>query len=532
MTGPTGTGLLVRLAWRRDRFMLPLWIVALVATVAATDGAFEDLYPDAASRNGFAQSIQSQAVFRALYGPLYSSESLGGLTAWRLGTIGAVMLALMSIFCVSRHTRQEEETGRLELVGSAAVARLAPLTSALIVAMTANLVAGVLCTAVLAASGEDLLGAVVFGGSLAGGGLIFAGIAAVFAQLAETARATNALALAALGVAFLLRAVADGTTGLGWLGWLSPLGWVEQTRAFADNRMVVVVAIPLVAAALGVAATALNARRDLGGSLLLTRSGPSRAARSLAGPFTLAVRRQRNAILGWGAGFVLLGGVFGALAGSIDDLTDSTPQVAEILRQIGGAGAVVDAYLGAVLGVVALFAAGFGVSAMLRLRADETALLVEPVLATGVSRLRLLGVQLVFVIAWPAVLMLLAGIAAGIAVNLTLTDGVDHVGPLVAGAAVQIPAVWVVGGLAAVLVGVVPRWSTAAWAGLGVCALLTEIGPALGLPQLVLDLSPFTAVPRLISGAAVAVTPLVVLTVVAGGLVAVGAAGFRRRDIG
>ncbi|WP_157970436.1 ABC transporter permease [Nakamurella deserti] len=532
MTPLRGTGLLIRMTVRRDRWMLPLWIGGLVAMVAATVSAFGDLYPDVASRRVFAAGIQANVVFRIFYGPLFDGATIGGLTAWRLGTFGAVLLALMSTFLVTRHTRREEETGRLELVGSAAVGRAAPLAAALSVAVATNLAGGLLCTAVLIAGSADATGAAVFGLALAGAGLVFAGVAAVAAQLAETARAANGLTIAVLAVAFLLRALGDASVGPGWVVWLSPLGWVEQTRAFAGNRTWVVVLLIAAAAVAAVAAAALSARRDMGGSLLRTRTGPARAARSLSGPFALGLRQQRGAVLGWGIAFVVLGGVFGALADSIGTLADSSPQIAEVLRRVGGPGVLLDGYFAGVLGVVALFAAGFGVAAALRLRADETGLLVEPVLSTAVSRTRLLATHLLWVLAAPAVLMLAAGAAAGSAATAALDDGQDHVSRLLAGAAVQIPAVWVVGGVALALFGLRPHWSVAAWAVLGVCAVLAEVGPVMGLPQAVLDVSPFTAVPRLVGDAAVPATPLVVLTAITMVLVAAAFTGFRRRDIG
>ena len=58
----------VGLTLRRDRLMLPLWIVALVATVASTISAFDDLYPDRGDALAFAASIQDNVVFRAFYG--------------------------------------------------------------------------------------------------------------------------------------------------------------------------------------------------------------------------------------------------------------------------------------------------------------------------------------------------------------------------------------------------------------------------------------------------------------------------------
>ena len=52
----------------------------------------------------------------------------------------AVLAALMSTFAVVRHTRQNEELGRAELLGATVVGRYAGLTAAVIVAVAADVV--------------------------------------------------------------------------------------------------------------------------------------------------------------------------------------------------------------------------------------------------------------------------------------------------------------------------------------------------------------------------------------------------------
>src|SRR5665811_1214587 len=83
--GPTmretlaGTGALVRLGLRRDRWLLPLWMIgfALMAGSAASAGA--NLFPDVASRIEAASTINSTASMVALFGRIYDPTSLGAL---------------------------------------------------------------------------------------------------------------------------------------------------------------------------------------------------------------------------------------------------------------------------------------------------------------------------------------------------------------------------------------------------------------------------------------------------------------------
>jgi ABC-2 type transport system permease protein len=100
-----------------------------------------------------------------------------------------------------------------------------------------------------------------------------------------------------------------------------------------------------------------------------------------------------------------------------------------------------------------------------------------------------------------------------------------------AAALAYLPAMWVLAGLTAALFGLVPRLGFVSWVALA-AFLLLELGHELQLvSQSVLDISPFTHVPRvLISQGSAA--PLVWLVGVAAVLAAAGLVGLRRRDVG
>jgi putative exporter of polyketide antibiotics len=110
-----GTGALMRLILRRDRILLPIWILWLAVLPIFTAASFADLYPTTAERQAFADTVGNNPAFLVLYGPLFDS-SVGGLTAWRMGII-PVIVALISLLTIIRHTRTEEEAGRRELLG-------------------------------------------------------------------------------------------------------------------------------------------------------------------------------------------------------------------------------------------------------------------------------------------------------------------------------------------------------------------------------------------------------------------------------
>jgi ABC-2 type transport system permease protein len=524
---------LTRLALRRDRIMLLVWIYALTAIAASGGYGLKAVYKTAQSRASLAASVHSTPALGFLYGQLHG-DSLGALIAWRYLAYAALGAALLSIFLVVRHTRADEEAGRLELVGSTVVGRHAALVVAVAVACAANLILVALSALVLAVSGMPVGGAIAFGLAEAGCGFAFAGVAAVAAQVSGTARGARGLAIAVLGLSFLLRGVGDsgGSHGLGWLTWLSPIGWAELVRPFAAERWWVL-GLPVLALGTGlVAAFALAAQRDQGVGLMQPRPGPATAGRLLSGPAGLSWRLQRGAVAGWAAGFLAGGLAIGVVTTSVGKLVGTSAAVTKAIDKIGGQAALTNAYLAACMSLIGLVAAAYAVSAVARLRSDEVAGRAEPLLAAPVSRPRWGGSHLLITMVGTVALLVAGGLGVGLAFGIAGSDVSTQVPRLVGAALAQLPAALAVAAVGAAFVGLVPKWSgPAGWAALAVCGFIGVLGPAVSLSQAVLDVSPFTHVPKLPGGAFSAV-PLAWLSGVAVVLASAGLLGLRRRDIG
>ncbi|MFE3168014.1 ABC transporter permease [Streptomyces sp. NPDC059224] len=520
MTTLSGTGTLLRFALRRDRVTTPVWIAVNALMVLSMPNTLKTLYGTESERTDLVRQLQTNASFRALIGPLHDT-SLGGLTAWRVGVYAGLLAAVTGLLVVVRHTREEEETGRAELLASGAVGRRAALTAALLAAAVANGVLALLITAGLA--GQGIAGALSFGLGLAGTGMVFATTAAVAVQLTESARLARGLTAAVLGAAFVLRAAGDSARadGSSPLTWLSPLGWLENLRPFAAERWWVLVLFTAAVLVQAGVAYVLAGRRDLGMSFFPAR--PGRATGALGSAAALAWRLQRGAVLGWSLGFFLSGVVFGGLAEGAADLVGDNENAREIFERMGGHGALTDAFLASMAGMLGLVAALYVVSSVLRLHGEETAGRAEPLLACAVGRLRWAAGHLVIAFGGSALIMLLAGV--GLAAGFG-----KEVGPVLGACLVQLPAVWVIGGLALLLYGVTPRLAPAAW-GAGVAVLLIGwVGPALNAPRLVLDLSPFGHLPKL-PGEQMAWGPVLILLGLAVLLAGGGLAGLGRRDM-
>jgi ABC-2 type transport system permease protein len=529
VTAVAGMGPLARLAARRDRILLPVWVYLLTAVVASTAYSLKTGYPTAADRAALAAGVGHNPSIAAIYGAAYSA-SLGGITAWRTGLIAAIGCAVMSIILVIRHTRGDEETGRLELLGATAVGRQAAPAAALALALGACTLLGLLIMVVCVLLGLPASGSLALGLEVAAAGWVFAGVAVVCAQLTASARPARGIAASLLGVAYLLRAVGDANPGVSWLTWVSPLGWVEELRPFAAERWWVVLLSVAVTAGLAALAWALAARRDVGSGLLPERPGRPGAAAWLRSPLALAWRLQRGWFWGWLAGFAVAGVVLGAAAHGIGSLLNSAQVRADVFRYGGHAG-LVNAYFVVLFTESAILAAAYAVSVTLRLQAEETGQRADPVLAAPVSRTRWAAGHVLTAVIGPAALLAVVGAAAGVAYGAHGGMGHQVLRLLGAGLA-QVPTAWLMVGVVMAVFGLVPRLTVGvSWGALAVAALVSIAGPLLRLNHWVLDISPFVHAPKL-PGTAFAATPLLWLTGVAVLLTGLGLGGLRRRDIG
>ncbi|MEC3978848.1 ABC transporter permease [Amycolatopsis sp. H20-H5] len=529
--GLAGTWQLTKLALRRDRIILPIWILMLSVAPASATGTFDTYYPTAADRAGLTSSMGSNPSIAVVYGPAFDLSTSGGFTAWRLGGFVALFIGLMAVFTVTRHTRAEEDTGRAELLASAIVGRYAALTAAVIVSAGSSLLIGVIEAATLSGSKLPVGGAFAFGAATASAGLVFTAIAAVCAQLAEYSRTANGIGAAAVGISFLLRAIGDSTGSAHWVSWLSPIGWAQQVRPFSGERWWVLLLPVAASVAIGATAYVLLPRRDIGVGILPPRPGPAEASRSLSSPLGLAWRLHRGPFIGWIVGMVVCGAAFGSISSGIGDLVNQSEQTREVFARLGGSDSLTDAFLATMAGLFAMIGSLFGVQAVLRMRGEETANRVEPVLATSVTRLRWAMSHLIFAFLGTAVLLVLAGALLGFSSGLRSGDVAGSTGHTVIAMLAQLPAVWVVVGVAVTLFGLAPKYSAAGWGVASVALLISLLGPVLNVQQAVLDISPFQHVPKL-PNQPITAPPLLWLLVVAVVALSAGLSGWRRRDVG
>ncbi|MYW02154.1 ABC transporter permease, partial [Streptomyces sp. SID3343] len=271
--------------------------------------------------------------------------------------------------------------------------------------------------------------------------------------------------------------------------------------------------------------------RDIGAGFVAPRPGPPNAPASLTGAYGLAWRLQRGTLVAWIASFAFTGALFGSIVDGADDLVGKNDQTRKIIERMGGHQSLTDSFMATLVGLLGLICVVFTTAAVLRLRTEETEERAEPVLANAVGRLRWAGGHVV--VAYVGTLLVLGagGLTMGIAYGIAADDVGGQVPRVLAAALAQAPAVWILTGLAVLVFGAFPRLTAAVWGLVAIVIGIGWVGPALDLPQGVLDVSPFGHLPKL-PGTDFVAAPYIWLLALSVLLPVAGLTALRRRDMG
>jgi ABC-2 type transport system permease protein len=521
-----GTGTLLRLALRRDRVRLPVWIVVLAGLTYSSGSTMRTTFPTQASLDAYAHSMATSPAVVFLAGPPVALDTLAGVVLNKVGFVGIVGAALMAIFEVVRHTRTDEEEGRTELVRGGVVGRdAAPAAAMLLVtgACVALALALALATAAASVSWPDAL---LFGFSVGGLGLVTAATTLVAAQVVSHGRTATGIALALFGVGYVLRGIGDVNENA--LIWFSPVGWAQATHPVGDPRWWPLL-LPVVATVvLVVVALRLGSLRDVGAGLVAERRGPATASARLGSGFGLAMRIQRGMLISWVAGIAALGLTYGSLTKGVEDLARNNPTL-EKFFEAAGQGSLVDSFLATMLLVLALLTGAYATASASRLSAEEAAGRLEPLLATGLSRTRWMLESLAATLLGSIAVLYAGGLGLGTSYGISVGDPGEAL-RLAGQQLVYLPAVLLLAALAALLHGWAPGWGKVVWVVLAVWFVLDYLGGLLHVPDWLVKSSPFAHIPEVPVAALTWTAPLVI-TALCLLLVAAGVAGFRRRDI-
>ena len=154
-----------------------------------------------------------------------------------------------------------------------------------------------------------------------------------------------------------MRALADGSRHLQWVGWITPLGWTERIEPFAEPSFVAVAVILVVAGLFVGLAIYLREHRDTGLGLVgdrVGRGGP-RVIRSALG---LDWHLSTGGLLAWAVGMFVGLFVIGYLTRDMVTFVAENPTIDDMMIRIYGYSLAAPAgFLGVSFALVAMLLA-------------------------------------------------------------------------------------------------------------------------------------------------------------------------------
>ncbi|MDO7785917.1 ABC transporter permease [Desulforamulus aquiferis] len=524
------TGKIARLILRRDRMRIPLWIIAITLVTLITALAFLGLYATDQERQAIAETMNNPAMI-AMVGPGYGLDNytVGAMMAHQMLLFSAIVVAIMSILLVTRHTRVDEEDGRIEMILALPAGRLSNLSAATGVLIGTNLLLALLVGLglyALAIESMDLAGSLLYGAALGATGIFFAAVTALFAQLSGNSRGTLGFSFMILGLSYLIRAIGDVSNEA--LSWVSPLGWILHSEVYVNNYWWPILVTLGVAIAILLLALYLNAIRDLGAGFIPERPGRRNASAFLLSPLGLILTLQRTGLTAWAIGMFILGISYGSVLGDLESFLETNEMMRELLAPIEGF-SLTEQYLTMMMSIISLICTIPALLVILKLNGEEKQNRTEHLLARAVSRTTLLGsyALISFITSFAMLLLAVIGLwSAGTAAM----DAPIAFGTLFNAGMVYLPAMWVLIGAAVLLIGFVPQAAVLAWLYLGYSFFVVYLGALLQFPDWLANLSPFGNVPQ-VPIEDFNLAKLSIVTVIALLLIVIGFVGYNKRDI-
>lgn len=490
------TGNLCRFLLKQDRLRMPIWLISLFLVTVIVAISFSDLYPTKQDRQILAETMRNPAM-TAMVGAGHGLENytLGAMMAHQMLLFTAIVVAIMSILFVTRHTRAEEEDGRMELIRSLPTGRLSSLLATLIMGLLINLILALITGFGLAAlhiESINLNGSMLYGAALGATGFFFTSITAIVAQLTESSRLATGFAFFILGFAYLLRAIGD--VGNEVLSWLSPLGWILGSEVYVNNYWWPILLTVGTALLLCLIALYLNTIRDMGAGFLPSRSGKRNASFLLRSPLGLLFRLQRTAIISWGVGLFIIGAAYGSVLGDLDAFLADIDLMQQMFTSIEGF-SLIEQFIPMLMSIMAMLSTVPVLMAMLKVIGEEKNNRIEHLLSRAVSRPILLGSSLAISMIVSLVMLSLSAIGLW-ATGTIVVDGGLNIKVVFQAAFIYLPAVWVMIGLAVLLIGISPKVSNWIWLYLIYSFIVVYLGNLIQFPEWMSKLSPYGYIPQ------------------------------------
>lgn len=480
-------------------------------------------------------------ILQGLAGKPVNVETLGGYLQYKYGAFFPLIVSLWSILALSATLAAEARRGSLEFISATAMTRrrvaleklLAHVAGLTIASLVVFLSLALVGRTVHGLPGDEIPMQAAVGYALWLGLLSLASGALAFALAPFVGRGSAAgVAGAVMFGGFIFNCYQAAIPAIAPLANLSWFGWTSNHIPLAGvYDWASLLPVALVAIVLLVVGVEAFARRDIGATSPIPTPSLPRTLIGLRGPTGRAIGQNLPSTLAWGIGIGLFGVAIAGSGRSFVEQLGNSPDFVRLLSTVfpGFDIGSVGGFLQLLYVEFGLILAGLAAATLVGVWAsDETSGRLEFLLATPLSRVRWLTSG------WAAILV-------GVAVFTVIQALGIALGAIIAGGDIATPVVGslVLGLYAAALAGIGVAIGGLFGTGyaapaVAVITIVTwfvgVIGPALGLPDALQQLALTSHYGFTMLGQW-DVVGIVASVVIAVGGVAVGAWGFKRRDL-
>ncbi|MCB5050640.1 hypothetical protein LGW56_09025, partial [Streptococcus mutans] len=224
---------------KRDGKYLLIYLVTLCFLILSQALSFANLYASATKRAAGAITMNNPAMI-AISGPVYKTSkgfSLGALMSNQTLLYTAVIIAVVNIIFVTRNTRSDEESSRIELLKSLPIGRLTNYIATILITLLLNFLTFIILGIGLNAldiKSMDLNGSMLYGLILAATGLFFSSLTTLLSNFFIYTKNVYGVSFLFLGLSYVVRAIGD--LNKNDITLFSPLGWVVRSRVYTKNN--------------------------------------------------------------------------------------------------------------------------------------------------------------------------------------------------------------------------------------------------------------------------------------------------------
>ena len=508
-----------------------LWVIGVLFMSIVVALAFNNIYSGEQNLVGMAETMKNPAMI-ALVGPIFdeTNYTVGAMMSQMMLLFTGIAVAIMNIFLVVKHTRKDEESGRIEVVRSLPVGKLSDLAGTTIICFIVNLVIALLVgfgLYFLKIDTMDLTGSLLYGAGIGVIGILFGSVALLFAQISSTSRGAISYSFIFLGIMYLLRAVGDVSITV--LSFISPLGMLLRTEVYVNNYFLPITILLVISTLVTLSAFYLKGIRDLGAGLKAIKPGKSEASKLLNSPFALALKLLKGTLIGWGITMFLAGISYGSIFGDIEKFLETSDMLKQMFLVPGVTYTFAEQFLSMLMVIMSVLTTVPVLIIILKIRSEEKKGRLDHLYAKKIAKSKVLSNYLIISIMSSIMFTVLFVFGIWGASYYVMEDPISFISILKAGV-FYLPAIWVMIGIAILLISYLPKFVKLVWTVLGISFFVVYLGKILDIPSWVVKLTPYGNVPRL-PVEEVTYVPLVVLLIISIGMIILGFIGYRKRDI-